>query len=220
MGYLLQDVRYGIRMLAKSPGFAVVAVLTLALGIGANTAIFSVVQNVLLRPLPYDHSENLVQVSNTYPGWGQLPMSPGDFADFRWQAREFSELAAYVQVAQGFNMTGEGGPERLQAAFATSNFFPMLGIRPIAGRTFAPEEDKPASAPAVMISHRLWQTHFGSDPAVIGRTLKLDGEGYTLAGVLPADFHLVPWADLWLPIGQYQEVLESRRNFPTRLARR
>jgi putative ABC transport system permease protein len=210
LGALLQDIRYGIRMLAKNPGFAIVAVLTLALGIGANTAIFSVVQNVLLRPLPYNHPENLVQISNTYPGWGQLAISPGDFNDFRQQAREFSEMSAYIQTAQGFNLTGEGQPERLQAAFATSNFFPILGIRPIAGRTFTSEEDKPASAPVLMISHRLWQAHFGSDPAVIGRALNLDGRGYTLAGVLPAGFQLVPWADLWLPAGQYQDDMTGR----------
>ncbi|MGA8221598.1 MAG: ABC transporter permease, partial [Candidatus Acidiferrales bacterium] len=113
-----------------------------------------------------------------------------------------------------FNMTGEGEPQRLQAAFATSNFFPMLGIRPIAGRTFTPEEDKPASPPSLMISHRLWQTRFGSDPAVIGRTLKLDGQGYMLAGVLPADFRLVSWADLWLPVGQYQDDLSARIHHP------
>jgi putative ABC transport system permease protein len=214
LGALLQDIRYGIRMLAKNPGFAIVAVLTLALGIGANTAIFSVVQSVLLRPLPYNHPENLVQVSNIYPGWGQLPMSPGDFRDFRQQAREFSEIAAYIQTAQGFNMTGEGEPDRLQAAFATSNFFPMLGIHSLVGRAFTSEEDKPASAPALMISHRLWQTRFGSDPAVIGRTLKLDGRGYALVGVLPVDFHLVPWADLWLPVGQYQDDLTGRIHHP------
>jgi putative ABC transport system permease protein len=195
LGSLLHDMRYGIRMLARNPGFTAVAVATLALGIGANTAIFSVVQNVLLRLLPYDHPENLVQISNTYLGWSQHPISPGDFRDFQRQAREFSEMAAYIQTAQGFNLTGEGEPVRLQAAFATSNFFPMLGIRPVVGHAFMKEEDKPASAPALMISHRFWQTHFGSDPAVIGRTLKLDGQGYTLVGVLPASFQLVPWAD-------------------------
>jgi len=210
LGALLQDIRYGIRMLAKNPGFAIVAVLTLALGIGANTAIFSVVQNVLLRPLPYDHPGNLVQISNTYADWQQLSISPGDFNDFRQQAREFSQMAAYIQTAQGFNMTGDGQPERLQAAFATSNFLPMLGIRPLAGRSFTSEEDKPASAPVLMISHRLWQTHFGSDSGVIGRTLKLDGRGYALIGVLPAGFHLVPEADLWLPAGQYQDDMTGR----------
>jgi len=214
MGALLRDTRYALRMLAKSPGFAAVAILTLALGIGANTVIFEMVHNILLRQLPYQQPETLVQVWNTYPAWGQLPLSPGDFRDFQQNARDFSGMAAYVDVAVGFNMTGDGNPERLQAAFASSELFPMLGIRPVAGRTFMPEEDKAGSAPAVMISRKLWESHFGSDPAAIGRTLTLDGRGYTLAGVVPAGFQLVPWADLWLPIGQYQDDLTGRVHHP------
>jgi putative ABC transport system permease protein len=217
---MLQDIHYGLRMLVKSPGFTIVAVLTLALGIGANTAIFGMVQNILLRALPYQDPENLVQIWNTYPGWGQLPLSPGDYADFQKNVREFSGMAAYVDIAQGFNMTGQGNPERLQAAFATSDLFPTLGVRPVAGRGFTPEEDKAGSAPVLMISHRLWRGHFGSDPGVVGRTLTLDGRGYTLAGVLPASFPLVPWADVWLPTGQYQDDLNGRIHHPfTVLAR-
>jgi putative ABC transport system permease protein len=214
MGTLLDDIRYGIRMLAKSPGFTIVAVLTLGLGIGANTAIFGMVENILLRPLPYQHPENLVQIWNTYPSWGQLPLSPGDYRDFQRNAREFSGMAAYVDVAQGFNLTGQGDPERLEAAFASSELFPTLGVRPVAGRVFAPEEDKPGSAPMLMISHRLWQSHFGSDPAVVGHTVTLDGRGYILSGVLPAGFQLAPWADLWLPAGQYQDDLTGRVHHP------
>jgi len=217
---MLQDIRYGLRMLVKSPGFTIVAVLTLALGIGANTAIFGMVQNVLLRALPYQDPANLVEIWNTYPGWGRLPLSPGDYADFQKNAREFSSMAAYVDIAQGFNMTGQGNPERLQAAFATSDLCPTLGVHPVAGRGFTPQEDRAGSAPALMISHRLWQDHFGSDPGVVGRTLTLDGRGYTLAGVLPASFQLVPWADLWLPTGQYQDDLNGRIHHPfTVLAR-
>jgi putative ABC transport system permease protein len=214
MGTLLQDIRYAFRMLAKSPGFTIVAVLTLGLGIGANAAIFGMVQNILLRPLPYQHTESLVQIWNTYPAWGQLPLSPGDYGDFRKNAHDFSGMAAYVDVPQGFNMTGQGNPERLQAAFATSDLFSTLGIRPAAGRAFTPEEDKPSSAPVVMISHRLWQSHFSSDPSVVGRTLTLDGRGFTLAGVLPAGFQLVTWADLWLPTGQYPDDLAGRIHHP------
>ncbi|MGH9711694.1 MAG: ABC transporter permease [Candidatus Acidiferrales bacterium] len=214
MGTLLQDIRYGLRMLARNPGFTIVAVLTLALGIGANTAIFGMVQSILLRALPYQDPENLVQVWNTYPTWGQLPLSPGDYRDFQQKSREFSGMAAYVDVPQGFNMTGQGNPERLQAAFASSELFPLLGIRPVAGRTFTPDENKPGSAPALMISHRLWKSHFGADPTVVGRTLTLDGRGYTLAGVLPGGFQLVPAADLWLPIGQYQDDLAGRIHHP------
>src|ERR1700719_1908948 len=125
---LFQDIRYGIRTLAKKPGFATVAVLTLALGIGANTAIFSVVQRVLLRLPPYQQPESLVQIFNSYfPAWTQLGLSPGDFQDFRRQAQSFSEMAAYIDIPQGFNLTGLSEPERIKAAYADSNLFPMLG---------------------------------------------------------------------------------------------
>ncbi len=221
MNSLFQDIRYGMRMLAKNPGFTAIAVLTFALGIGANSAIFSVVNNVLLRRLPYQDPQSLVQISNTYlPAWPQLGLSPGDFQDWRQQVHSFSEMAAYVDVAQGFNLTGAGEPERVQADFATSNLFPMLGVRPLFGRTFEPDEDKPASAPAVMLSHRLWQNRFGSDPAVVGHTIMLDGRGFTLVGVLPADLNLAPRADVWVSVGQYQDDLTGRVHHPfTAIAR-
>ncbi|HXN71686.1 MAG TPA: ABC transporter permease [Candidatus Acidoferrales bacterium] len=221
MGSLLQDVRYGMRMLAKNPGFTVIAVLTLALGIGANTAIFSVVDSVLLRPLPDQHPESLVQISNAYlPAWPRLGLSPGDFEDWRQQASSFSEMAAYADVAQGFNLTGAGEPERVQADFATSNLFPMLGIRPLFGRAFEPNEDKPARAPALMLTQRLWETRFGSDPGVVGQTIILDGKGFTVVGILPASLKLTSRADIWLAAGQYQDDLTGRVHHPyTTIAR-
>jgi predicted permease len=210
METLWQDLRHAFRALRKSPGFTAVAVLTLGLGIGANTAIFSVVENVLLRPLPYRDPSALVQVWNTYlPQFPQVPNSPGDFQDFRRQATSFSEMAAFVDIPQGFNLTGEGEPQRLEARFATSGFLPMLGVQPIAGRAFHPEEDKPGASPVLMLSHRLWQSRFGSDPSVIGRTLMLDGQGYTLVGVLPAGFRLAPTTDIWMPAGQFGDDLTS-----------
>ena len=210
MENVLQDLRHAFRALRKSPGFTAVAVLTLGLGIGANTAIFSVVENVLLRPLPYRDPSALVQLWNTYlPAFPQLPNSPGDFLDFQRQAASFSEMAAYVDIPRGFNLTGEGQVQRLEARLATSGLFPLLGIRPAAGRTFTPEEDKPGAAPVVILSHRLWLSRFGSDPAVVGRTLWLDGHSYTVAGVLPAEFRLAPTTDVWLPAGQYGDDLTS-----------
>jgi putative ABC transport system permease protein len=209
---MAQDLRYSLRILKKTPGFTAVAAVTLALGIGATTAIFSVVQAVLLQPLPYRDSGSLVQIWNTYtnlPGFSQLALSPGDFYDFEKQAHSFSSMAAYVELPQGFNLTGEGEPERLEARYATSEFLPLLGIQPIIGRAFTPEEDKPGTTPTVLISHRLWQSHFGSARSVIGRTIMLDGRGYTLAGVLPASFQLAPAADLWMPVGQYGDDLTS-----------
>jgi predicted permease len=208
MESLLQDIRYGIRTLAKNPGFTAVAVLTLALGIGANTAIFSVVENVLLRPLPYPQPGNLVQIWNTYPP--QAPrtgLSPGDYADWRQQNASFSEMGGYAHISQGFNLTGEGEPQRVLVSYASAGLFPMLGIQLAAGRYFVPEEDRAGSSPVVILSHHLWRSRFGGDPAVVGRTITLDNQRYTVTGVLPADFHLLRWPDLWMPIGQYADDL-------------
>ena len=201
-------MRYSARSLFKHPGFAAVAVLTLALGIGANTAIFSVVENVLLRPLPYPQPENLVQIWNTYPPQApRVPLSPGDYADWREQNASFSEMGGYVQISQGFNLTGEGEAQRVLGSYASASLFPMLGIRLATGRYFTPEQDRAGSAPAVMLSHRLWQSRFGSDPGVVGRTITLDNQRYTVIAALPADFRFLRWADLWMPIGQYADDL-------------
>src|SRR6266849_4804683 len=201
MGNLSQDIRYGVRTLAKNPGFTVVAVMTLALGIGANTAIFSVVESVLLRPLPYPQPESLVQIWNTYlPQIPQIGLSPGDFADWREQNVSFSQMGGYVRITQGFNLTGEGEPQRVLASYATASLFPMLGARVVAGRWFVPEEDRAGGAPVVMLGHRLWQNRFGGDPMVIGRSIALDNQRYTVVGILPAEFQLLRWPDLWMPM--------------------
>ena len=221
MNGLIQDLRFALRMLRKSPGFAATAILTLALGIGANSAIFSVVQRVLLRPLPYPHAENLVEISNSYkPVWPQLGLSPGDYTDWRRDARSFSEMGAYVNIPAGFNMTGAGAPERIQGCYATAELFPLLGVRAALGRTFASEEDKTGSAPVAMLSHRFWLSHFGGDASAVGRTITLDGQRFTLVGVLPGDFQLESWPDIWLPSGQYPDDLTGRVHHPfTVLAR-
>jgi predicted permease len=208
MENLLQDIRYGIRTLAKNPGFTAVAVLTLALGIGANTAIFSVVENLLLRPLPYPQPGRLVEIANTYlPQIPKAGLSPGDYADWRKQNASFSEMGAYAKILQGFNLTGEGEPQRIQAAYADSGLFPMLGIRPAAGRSFLPEEDRAGSAPVVILGHRLWQSRFGGDQQVVGRSISLDNQRYTVAGVQPAGVQLSRSADLWMPLGQFNDDL-------------
>jgi predicted permease len=214
---LAQDMRFALRMLRKNPGFTVVAILTLALGIGANTAIFSIVNVALLRPLPYVNPSNLVRVWNTYlPAWPQLGLSPGDFQDFQQRSRDFSEMAAYVSLptSSGFNLTGQGDPQRVTTAYATSNFFSMLGLRPIVGRFFAPTEDKPNAAPVVVLSHDLWQSAFHSDPAVIGHVINLDGQGYAVLGVAPDEIRLVAQADLWMPVGQYNDDLTGHIHHP------
>ncbi|MGH9747197.1 MAG: ABC transporter permease [Candidatus Acidiferrales bacterium] len=215
MASFAQDVRYAVRMLARNPGFTIVAILTLALGIGANTAIFSVVRRVLLQPPPYQQPQSLVQIWNTYfPAWPQLGLSPGDFQDFRRQAKSFSEMAAYIDIPAGFNLTGQGEPERVQAAYADSNLFPMLGVRPVAGRTFTPDQDKPGNTPVVLLTHRFWQSHFGSDPSVVGRSLTFDGKSYVVIGVLPPRLDLARYADLWLPVGLYEDDLTGHIHHP------
>ena len=221
MNGMIQDLKFALRMLRKSPGFAATAILTLALGIGANSAIFSVVQRVLLRPLPYPHAEQLVEISNSYkPVWPQLGLSPGDYADWRQQAHSFSDMGAYVNISSGFNMTGEGATERIQACYSTAELFQLLGVRAAVGRTFAPEEDKTGSAPVAMLSHRFWLSHFGGDASAIGRTITLDGQRFTLVGVLPGDFQLETWPDIWLPSGKYPDDLTGRVHHPfTVLAR-
>jgi predicted permease len=219
---LLQDIRFAIRGLTKNFGFTMVAALTLALGIGANTAIFSVVQNVLLRELPYAHPERLVQITNAYvPVLEGIGLSTGDFGDWRRQAHTISDMGAYLDISQGFNLTGEGEPERVLGTNASASLFSILGVRPVVGRAFVPEEDKAGSAPVVMLSHSFWTSHFGGDPAIVGRTLTLDNQRYSVIGVLPANFRLLRWPDVWMPVGQYvDDDLTGRVHHPyTAIAR-
>ena len=205
---LWQDIRYGARMLRKSPGFTIVAVLTLALGIGANTAIFSVIESVLLRPLPYDHPESLIEIWNTYPPIIPLGgLSPGDFQDWQRRVTTVSELAGYAWIQQGANLTGDGDPQRVQMSYATSNFFPLLGVKPAVGRLFTPDEDRAISAPVVVLSRRFWQSRFGADRGIVGRTVTLDGVDYSVVGVLAKGSHLLDLPDLWLPLGQLPDEL-------------
>jgi putative ABC transport system permease protein len=208
MENLLQDIRYGLRTLAKNLGFTAVAVLTLALGIGANTAIFSVVQNLLLRSLPYPHPEQLVEIANTYlPQIPKAGLSPGDYADWRRQNTSFSEMGTFAKIPQGFNLSNDGEPQRILAAYADSGLFPMLGILPVVGRSFRPEEDRAGSAPIVLLGHRLWQSRYGGDPRVVGRSIALDNQRYTVVGVLPGEVQLSRNIDLWMPIGQFTDDL-------------
>jgi putative ABC transport system permease protein len=203
------DLRFGLRTLGKNAGFTAVAALTLALGIGANTAIFSVVENVLLRPLPYDHPELLVEIKNTYPGFQAVGISPGDFTDWQRQAKSFSSMGAYGEVSQGFNVTGTGEPERVQATIASSGLFPTLGIRAQVGRTFLPEEDKAGGGNVALLSHAYWQRRFGADPAVVGREIALDGQKVRIVGVLPATFQIFRSMELWLPMPYYGGTLDD-----------
>ncbi len=196
---LWQDVRCGLRMLRKNAGFAVVAILTLALGIGANTAIFSVIHAVLLNPLPYDSPERIVLVleSNPTRGFGQFAVSPPNYVDWKKDSTVFEQMAS---VSRGdFNYTGGAEPERLGGARVAASFFSVLGAKPAIGRTFLPEDDVVGKASVVVLSYGLWTRHFGSDPQVVGKSLTLDGQSYRVIGVMQNGFQFPRGADLWLP---------------------
>jgi putative ABC transport system permease protein len=188
MNTLLQDLKYGLRMLAKNPGFTAVAVLTLALGIGANTAIFSVVNAVLLRPLPYRDAERLVIVweQNLPRGWTTNIVSTANFDDWRQQNNVFSDMAAVAPTT--FNLTGVGEPMEIGGECVTANLFALLGVPPMRGRGFSPADDEPSSPPVAIMSYGLWQRSYGGDPQVIGRQISLDGHSYTVVGIMPPGF--------------------------------
>ena len=189
---LYQDLRYGLRILLKQPAFTVVAVLTLALGIGANTAIFSVVNAVLLRPLPFPESDNLVMITmaNRKQGEDRVPLSVADFLDWKSQNQVFEDLAAFTD--NWFSLTGDAEPERLRGAWVTAGFFSTLKVHPHLGRTFADGDDAPGGAPLTILSHRLWQRRFNSNPQIIGQAITLNGRSRTIVGVMPAGFSFPP----------------------------
>ncbi|HWS87832.1 MAG TPA: ABC transporter permease [Pyrinomonadaceae bacterium] len=187
MRTLLQDLRFGARMLWKKPGFTAVAVLTLALGIGANTAIFSVVNAVLLRPLPFPDAERLVLVWNRgaeAAGGDRTPLAVADLLDWRAQSRSFADVGAFQRAM--YNYAGGDSPERVQAAGVTANFFPMLGVQAQLGRTFLPDEERAGAPRVALLSQGFWRSHFAADPQAVGRTFSLNGEPYTVVGVMPA----------------------------------
>jgi putative ABC transport system permease protein len=208
---LWQDLRYGARMLIKQPGFALIAVVTLALGIGANTAIFSLVNAVLLRPLSYREPDRLVSVQGTNPqkGFKIDRVSPADLADWREQNSVFEQLAA-SRDAQ-YNLTGRGEPELIFGYRFSADFFQLLGVNPILGRTFLPEEDRPGSPRVVVLSQRLWQRRFGSDPNIIGQAITLNGEPYTVIGVMPPGFQHPKLTELWTPLALDPSLMSDRR---------
>lgn len=202
MQFFWQDLRYGFRTLLRNPGFCAVAILALALGIGPNTAIFTMVNAVLLKPLPVPEPDRVVMIWGTLlkSGFDQLPVSAADYLEWQKQARSFDQMSAAFAIPEfGLNVSGVGDPERVPAALASKEFLPALGIKPIVGRNFLPEEDRPGGPPAVLISHALWQRRFHSDPAAVGRTLTVDGIPRTVVGVVPHELGEMVAADLWLP---------------------
>lgn len=208
---LPQDLRYGVRVLLKSPGFSLIAILTLALGIGANTAIFSVVNGILLNPLPFQAPNQLVSMFQEMPNFKNGSISYPNFSDWRRMNTTFASMAAYRST--GFNLSGNGEPERLHGEMISAGFFEILGVNPVVGRTFTADEDRLGANPTAMITEGLWQRKFGGRKDIIGQRMVLDDVGRTIIGVVPSSFHLRiqnfqrggPLNEVYVPVGEYNE---------------
>jgi putative ABC transport system permease protein len=205
---LWQDIRFGARTLRKNPGFTAVAVLTLGLGIGANTAIFSVINAVLLRPPPFKDPERLAFVSEKSKDMDNMSVAYPNFLDWQREQESFSSLAAFR--VEEWNITGDGRPERITGLQVSSSFFATLGIQPVRGRVFTADEDKVGGERVVVLSEGIWLRRFGGDPAVLNRTVTLNGEPYTIVGILPAAFQFPRRVELWTPVGHKAAWTEER----------
>jgi len=214
MNTLWQDWKFGLRALAKSPGFAAVAILTLAIGIGANTALFTVVNGVLLNALPYPQPDQLMTLHESKPNFSSGSISYPNFRDWRDQNHSFSALAIYRGYR--YSLTGAGDPEQVNSLFVSSDLFPMLGVNPLLGRTFARGEDEIGAAPIAMIGEDLWARKFNKRPDVLGQTITLDAKSYVIVGVMPAGFDLffnrASHKEVYVPVGQWNNNLLTNRN--------
>ncbi|HKT47368.1 MAG TPA: ABC transporter permease [Candidatus Acidoferrales bacterium] len=211
MTTFLHDLRYAVRILRNSPAFAAIAILTLALGIGANTALFSVVNGVLLNPLAYPQSGQLVAVYGQSPGFEHAPMAYPNFLDFQRAAQTFASMAMYRN--QDYNFTGQGEPERVTGYMISADFFSVLGVAPLAGRNFRSDDDRPGVAPVALLGGGFWKRRFGSSPEVIGRSITLNSTTYTIVGVIPPNFAFYGQdRDVYTPIGQWTNPSFRDRN--------
>ncbi len=188
MRTLVDDIRYALRQLIRTPGFTALALLTLALGIGANTAIFSVVRGILLRPLPYTEPERAVMLWSHWTGWDQTWVSPSEYADYSRQTHLFSGVAVFDD--NSFTLSGEGAAERVRGGLVTANLFGVLGAAPLLGRTFSVEEDQPNGPAVILLGEGLWRRRYGADSAIVGRSIQVNAQPYTVIGVMPAAFRL------------------------------
>ncbi len=214
MQKLLQDLRYAVRMLLKKPGFTALAVITLALGIGANTAIFSVVNAVMLRPLPYDEPERLVFLHERSKQLDDMSISWPNYSDWRTRNTVFEKVGVYNR--NDYNLTGRGEPQRLQAGQVTADIFSALRVNAALGRVFTSDEDKPGANPVVLLSHGTWQKHFGGDPRIINQAINLNDRSYTVIGVMPAGYRFPSRVEIWVSAGQLSGSMnwQSRGNHP------
>src|SRR5712671_5459970 len=194
-----QDLRYAMRMMRKSPGFTAVAVLSLALGIGANTAIFTFVNAALLKPLPYPHPDRIVALSERHPKHGITPVHPRSFIEWHDRARSFDALA--IAQAIPVNTEGDEGPEQVAGLWTTSELFRVFGVWPFLGRAFTDQETRPDASPVVILSHGYWQRRFGSDPNILGKTIQMERQSTTVIGVMPAGFRVATLnTDVYSPL--------------------
>jgi putative ABC transport system permease protein len=198
MESLIQDLRYALRVLIKKPGFTAIAVLTLALGIGANSAIFSVVNAVLLRSLPYEDGDRLVWIWGTQPQLDKAPVAPANFLDIKQQNEVFDNVAAFR--GQSGALTGQNEPERVRVAAVTADFFSLFKVTPLLGRVFNNQDELASNNQVIVLSHALWQRRFGSNPGILDQKLTLNDRPYTVIGVTPAEFQYPTYADLWVPL--------------------
>jgi putative ABC transport system permease protein len=210
---LRQDLRYTARTLARSPGFALTAMLVLALGVGANTAAFSVTDFVLIRPLPFPEPERLVRLWEKVPGYSQMELSPANYVDWKHMSKSFDAMGAYWESS--VNLVGQGDPERLEGATVTADLLPLLGVQPAMGRLFTAAEDREGAPGTLLLSYQLWQAVFGGDAGVIGRRVNLDNEPFVVIGVMPRDFHFPSRdAELWMPtrFHEHDDDFRDRNN--------
>src|SRR5437773_4653179 len=209
----MNDLKFAFRQLLKNPGFTAVVVLTLALGIGANTAIFSVVYAVVLRPLPFPESERLVAIWTQTPQVDRLPMAAANHRDLKSQATVFEDIAILSRVAN-YNLTGDGEPERLLAARVAANLFPLLRVKPALGRGFTEEENQPGRDRVVILSHGLWQRRYAGDPNIVGKTIRLEDVPHTVVGVMGPEFQY-PARDvqIWTPLTINPDNFRTRVGF-------
>ena len=195
----MNDLRFAFRQLLKNPGFTAVAVLTLALGIGANTAIFSLVNAIMLRPPPFREPARLMYLSERSPQLDSMSVSYPNLVDWQKQTVAFENIAGFR--GEGYNLTGGDAPERVQGFCVSANFFATLGVAPLQGRVFGPDEDRPGALPVAVISQGLWERRFGRDPTILGRTIHLDAEAHVVIGIMPAAFQFPREVELWTPLG-------------------
>jgi putative ABC transport system permease protein len=211
---LWQDVRYGARMLLKTPGVSIIVIIALALGIGANSAIFSVVNAVLLRPLPFDQPDSLVFLNEKSPVLDEMSISYPNFTDWRAQNQSFEKMGVYNRGS--YNLTGAGEAERIVTAQMSADLFSVLRVNALHGRLFTNDEDKPGAAPVVILSYGLWQRRFGGQTSILNQAITLNGKSYTVIGIMPQSYAYPTRAEMYVPVGQLsdQPGWQQRGNHP------